>query len=135
MAKRPESVQPFGWARPRGYSNGIVAEGSRLLFVAGQVGWDPTSATPRFPATFAEQFDQALANVVEVVRKAGGTPEQLARVTLYVVDKREYLEAIQDVGRAWKRHVGAHYPAMALVQVSALLEDEAKVEIEATAVL
>ncbi len=127
-------IQPPGWVRPKGYSNGIVAEG-RFLSIAGQVGWDPTRADPTFPATFAEQFDRALANVVEVLREAGGRPDQVVRVTLYVVDKREYLAALPAVGEAWRKHLGKHYPAMTLVQVAALLEDAAKVEIEATAVL
>ncbi len=127
-------VQPPGWARPRGYSNGIVAEG-RVLFIAGQVGWDPTRQEPTFPSGFGEQFELALANVVAVLREAGGRPDQVARVTLYVTDKREYLAALSAVGEAWRKHLGKHYPAMTLVQVAALLEDRAKVEIEATAVL
>ncbi|MBX5480536.1 MAG: RidA family protein [Myxococcaceae bacterium] len=129
-----EIIQPEGWAKPRGYANGVVAEG-RVLFVAGQIGWDPTSETPKFPATFAGQFDQALANVVAVVRAAGGRPEQVTRMTVYVTDKREYLGSLKEVGAAWRKHFGRHYPAMALVVVAALLEDQAKVEIEATAVL
>jgi len=131
---RLSSVQPLGWARPRGYSNGIIGEG-RILFVAGQVGWDPRSSKPKFPKTFAEQFDQALCNVCDVVREAGATPSALARVTLYVTDKREYVKALKAVGEAWKKRIGRHYPAMTLVEVSALLEPAAKVEIEATAVL
>src|SRR5690348_8942445 len=111
-------VQPFGWARPRGYSNGVVAEG-KLLFIAGQVGWDPRANPAKFPKSFGEQFDQALANVVEVLRSAGGTPADLVRVNLYVVDKDEYLESIQMVGATWKRRIGRHYPAMALFEVSA----------------
>jgi enamine deaminase RidA (YjgF/YER057c/UK114 family) len=129
-----QRVQPFGWAPPRGYANGIVAEG-KLLFVAGQIGWDPTSRKPKLAKTFAAQFDRALANVVEVVRTAGGTPRQLVRVTLYVVSKREYQTAVKAVGASWRRHVGRHFPAMTLVEVKSLLEPAAKVEIEATAVL
>jgi enamine deaminase RidA (YjgF/YER057c/UK114 family) len=132
MAHR--QVQPLGWARPRGYSNGIVAEG-RVVFIAGQVGWDPKSAKPRFAKTFAAQFDQALANVAAVLREAGGVPTDLARVTVYVTDKRAYLAALKQVGTSWRRHVGRHYPAMSLVVVRGLLEPAAKVEIEATAVL
>lgn len=127
-------VQPAGWARPRGYVNGLVAEG-RLLFVAGQIGWDPTCETPRFPEGFAGQFEQALANVLAVVREAGGAPESIARMTVYVTDKHAYLAAAKEIGAAWRKHLGRHYPAMALVQVAALLEDQAMVEIEATAVL
>ena len=132
--RHQELVQPLGWARPRGYSNGVVAKG-RMVFVAGQIGWDPTSSKPKLGKTFAAQFDQALANAVAVVREAGGRPEDLARVTLYVADKKEYLAALKQAGQAWKRRVGHHYPAMTLVEVSSLLEKGAKVEIEATAVL
>jgi enamine deaminase RidA (YjgF/YER057c/UK114 family) len=128
------TVQPLGWARPRGYSNGVAARGE-VLFISGQVGWDPKRSKPSFPKTFAAQFDRALANVVEVLRAAGGTPAQLARMTLYVTHKREYVAALGKVGEAWRRHVGRHYPAMTLVEVKGLLEPAAKVEIEATAVL
>jgi enamine deaminase RidA (YjgF/YER057c/UK114 family) len=128
-------IQPDGWAVPRGYSNGIVAQG-KVLFVGGQIGWDPRSPTPKFPeGGFSVQFDQALANVIEVVRAAGGKPEDVARLTIYVVDKKEYLGALKELGGSWRRHFGRHYPAMALVQVVALVEDLARVEIEATAVL
>src|SRR4051812_8439053 len=119
MTSRHRNIRPEGWTRPRGYANGIAAEG-RTLFVAGQIGWDPRSPTPVVRATFAEQFDQALANVVEVVRAAGGTPEDLVRVTLYVTDKGEYQAAQAKMGEAWRRHVGTHYPAMTLIQVGAL---------------
>ena len=127
-------IQPKGWAKPRGSANGVMATG-RMLAIAGQVGWDPANAVPTFPATFSEQFDRALENVVTVLREAGGRPEHLTRMTVYVTDKREYLAALADIGAAWRKHVGKHYPAMALVQVVALLEDRAKVEIEADAVL
>lgn len=133
-SRKQQMVQPLGWARPRGFSNGVVAEG-RMLFIAGQVGWDPRSSTPKFPKTFAEQFDQALGNVVEVLREAGGLPEDMVRLTIYVVDKDEYLEATKAVGAAWRRRMGRHYPAMTLVEVASLLEDSARVELEATAVL
>lgn len=127
-------IQPEGWARPRGYSNGIVATG-KVLFIGGMVGWDPRADTPTFPQGFPAQFEQALANVVEVLKAAGGRPEQLTRLTVYVTDKQAYLASLKDCGAAWKKHVGRHYPAMALVQVVALVEDQALVEIEATAVL
>jgi len=125
---------PDGWVKPKGYANGMLAEG-KLVFTGGQVGWDPTSETPRFPADFAAQFEQALANVCAVLRAGGAEPSHLVRLTLYVTDKREYLAALKEVGAAWKRHVGRHYPAMALVQVAGLVEDAAKVEMEATAVI
>ena len=132
--KDPLVVQPLGWARSRGYANGILAEG-RCLFIAGQVGWDPLSARPKFPKTFAAQFDQALCNMLAVLRAAGGTPEALARVTVYVTDREEYQRASRAIGESWRRRVGRHYPAMSLIVVKALLERAAKVEIEATAVL
>lgn len=125
-------IQPDGWATPRGYANGIVATG-KVLFVGGQIGWNPRSATPEFAATFVEQFEQALSNVCEVVRAAGGRPEQLTRLTIYVTNKQAYLSSLKACGIAWKKHLGRHYPAMALVQVAALVEDLAQVEIEATA--
>lgn len=134
MADKQQTIQPTGWPRPRGYSNGVLAEG-RTLFVAGQVGWDPRSTPPEFPASFAHQFAQALSNVLEVVREAGGRPEDVTRLTVYVTDKREYLASLAEVGEAWRSLMGKHYPTMALVQVVALVEDAAKVEIEATAVL
>lgn len=134
MKKKNVMVQPLGWNKPSGFSNGVVAEG-KLLFVAGQVGWDPRSAKKQFPKKFEEQFDQALANVCDVVREAGGTPEDIVRLTVYVTDKKEYLGALKEVGAAHRRRLGRYFPAMALLQVAALVEDDARVEIEATAVL
>jgi enamine deaminase RidA (YjgF/YER057c/UK114 family) len=127
-------IQPEGWAKPSGYANGIVATG-KTLFVGGQVGWNPRSATPEFPATFVEQFDQVLSNICEIVHAAGARPEQIVRMTVYVTDKQEYLGSLKACGAAWKKHLGRHYPAMALVVVASLVEPGAKVEIEATAVL
>ena len=127
-------IQPKGWAKPRGYSNGMAATG-RHVFIAGQVGWDPFNAVPTFPPTFTEQFDRALGNVVAVLLEAGGKPEHLVDMTVYVTNKHEYIDALAEVGAAWRKHVGKHYPAMALVQVAALLDDRAKVEIQARAVL
>ena len=132
--RHQQLVQPLGWARPKGYSNGVVAKG-RMVFVAGQIGWDPASLKPKLGKTFAAQFDQALSNALAVVREAGGRPEDLARVTIYVSDKKEYLAAVKQVGQAWRKRVGHHYPAMTLVEVSSLLEKGAKVEIECTAVV
>jgi enamine deaminase RidA (YjgF/YER057c/UK114 family) len=127
-----EVLQPPGWVEPRGYANGIVAEG-RVVFVAGQIGWN---ADGLFETDdFAGQVRQALANVVAVLAEAGGTPGDIARMTWYITDKREYRAALHEVGRAYRAVIGVHYPAMTLVQVAALLEDRAKVEIEATAVL
>lgn len=128
----PRAVQPDGWAAPRGYANGILASG-KLLFVAGQVGWDEQS---QFQSEdFVEQTRQALRNIVAVVATAGGQPAHIVRLTWYVVDKQEYLARRRDVGRAYRDIIGEHYPAMSLVEVSSLLEDVARVEIEATAVI
>lgn len=126
------AIQPPSWKRPKGYANGIVADG-RLLFVAGQIGWDGDEVF--HSDEFHEQWDRALGNVLEVVREAGGGPEHVARMTIYVTDKRAYLACIPQVGEAWKRHMGRNYPAMALVQVADLVEERALVEIEATCVL
>lgn len=125
-------VQPEGWPRPRGYSNGVAAEGEQL-FIAGQIGWNEREEF--VSDDFAEQTAQALRNVVAVLRAAGAGPEHLVRMTWYVTDKREYLAASARIGEAYREIIGKHYPAMTLVQVAALLEDRAKVEIEATAVV
>lgn len=127
-------VNPSSLAPPRGYSNGLLfPAGGRVLFVAGQIGWDREG---RFASDdLAEQFDVALANVVAVVREAGGAPEHVGRLTIYVTDKHEYNAKVREIGAAYRAHMGKHFPAMALVQVAALLEDRAKVEIEATAVI
>lgn len=132
---RFEPVHPKGWREPRGYTNGMLADASgRLLFVAGQIAWD---AEQRLVGRddFALQFRTALANVLTVVRAAGGLPEHVGRLTIYVTDKRRYLDALPAVGVAYRELFARHYPAMALVQVADLLEDGALVEIEATAVL
>lgn len=127
-------VQPLGWMKPSGYANGILAEG-RWLFVAGQIGWDPRQKNGRVAKGLVPQFERALENLIEVVREAGGRPADLVRLTIYVVDKKEYLAARKQIGEAWIRRVGRHYPAMSLIEVSDLLEPGAKVEIEGTAVL
>lgn len=127
-------LNPETLAKPKGYSNGMLAEpGGRLLFIAGQVGWDKEGHF--VSRDFAEQFDKALENVLEVVRAAGGGPENLARLTLYVVDRAEYSAATRRVGEAYRARMGRHYPTMALLEVAGLLEPEARVEIEGTAVL
>ena len=125
-------LQPPGWARAKGFSNGIAAQG-RLVFIAGQVGW---TGEGRWEARdFAGQFRQALENIVAVLKEADGRPEHIVRLTWYVLDKREYLNSLEQVGEAYREVMGRHYPAMAVVQVSALVEDEARLEIEATAVV
>lgn len=129
----PTLINPDTLATPRGYSNGVVLTGGRILFIAGQVGWDRDG---QFVSDdFAEQFAQALANVVAVLREAGGEPEHIGRITLYVTDKRLYQRAGKAIGAAWREHLGKTYPAVALLEVQALLEDRALVEIEVTAVL
>jgi enamine deaminase RidA (YjgF/YER057c/UK114 family) len=126
-------VQPEGWAQPQGYSNGVAGHG-RLVFVAGQVGWDPV--TGAFAGDdLAAQAARALANVVAVLRAAGAEPRHVARMTWYVTDRAEYLAARPAIGAAWREVMGRHYPAMSLLVVHSLLEERAKVEIEATAVV
>lgn len=126
-------LQPEGWAAPRGYSNGIAVDGpGRHVFVAGQIAWNERAELVG-RGDLAAQFDRALGNVVAVLAAGGARPEHVCRMTVYVTDKRAYLERVEDVGAAWREHMGRHYPAMALVQVADLLEDGALVEIEATA--
>ncbi len=125
-------LQPPGWARAKGFSNGIAARGT-LVFIAGQIGWTPECKWEA--RDFAGQFRQALLNVIAVLKQAQGKPEHIVRLTWYVLDKKEYLAALKDVGAAYRELMGRHYPAMAVVQVSGLVEDEARLEIEATAVV
>jgi len=125
-------VNPPSLARPRGYSHGIKGRGE-LLCVAGQVGWDADGSM--VSDDFVRQFARALDNVLAVVAAAGGSPQTIARMTVYVTDKREYRQRSKEVGEAWRQRLGKHFPAMALVEVQALLEDDAKVEIEALAIL
>ena len=122
---------PEGWPRPKGYSNGIEASG-RLVFVAGQIGWDAAGA---FPDGFAAQFRQTLDNTLAVLAEAGAGPEHIVRMTWYIVDKAEYLAAQRDIGAIWRERIGACYPAMAVVEVKGLIEDAARIEIETTAVV
>ena len=125
-------LHPKGWAPAKGFANGVAATG-RQIFVAGQVGWN---AQQRFESDhFGSQVEQALANIVAVLAEADAGPEHLVRLTWYITDKREYLARLPEVGGVYRRTIGRHFPAMSLVQVAALLEDRAKVEIEATAVV
>ena len=126
-----EILQPPGWPRPRGYANGIAAEG-KIVFVAGQIGWDEEQ---RFEAGLAGQFRRTLANVLAVLAEAGGGPEHVARMTWYVTDREAYLRELEPIGAAYRELMGRHYPAMAVVVVAGLIEIEALVEIEATAVV
>jgi enamine deaminase RidA (YjgF/YER057c/UK114 family) len=128
--RRP--INPPGWPRASGYAHGVLAEG-RYLAISGQIGWNERSEL--VGADFLGQARQALRNVVAVLRAAGGEPEDLVRLTWYITDKNEYRRTLHELGAAYREIVGDYYPAMALVQVADLLEDGAKVEIEATAVL
>lgn len=127
-----ETINPPGWPRPSGYANGVVAEG-RFLAISGQIGWNERNELA--DGGFLPQARQALANVVAILRAAGAGPEHLVRLTWYITDKAEYRANLEELGTAYREIVGAHYPAMALVQVAELLEEGAKVEIEATAVI
>jgi enamine deaminase RidA (YjgF/YER057c/UK114 family) len=125
-------LQPAEWPRPKGYACGVAAEGT-TVFVSGQIGWDEHG---RFTEhDIAGQVRQALRNVVTILAEAGARPEHVVRLTWYVTDKREYLAAQREIGEAYRVVMGRHFPAMSVVAVAALLEDEAKVEIEATAVV
>ncbi len=127
-----DAINPPGWPRPSGYANGVVAEG-RYVAISGQIGWNERNEL--VSDAFLEQARQALRNVVAVLRAAGAAPEHLVRLTWYVTDKNEYRSALKELGASYREIVGEHYPAMALVVVAGLLEEGAKVEIEATAVL
>jgi enamine deaminase RidA (YjgF/YER057c/UK114 family) len=133
QARGIDFVEVPGWARPRGYTNGVVAAGKRTLYVAGQVGWSASQVFEH--RDLAGQFAQALDNVLAVVRAAGGRPESVVRMTVYVTDLAAYREAQRALGLAWRERFGRHFPAMALVGVAGLVEAEALVEIEATAAL
>jgi enamine deaminase RidA (YjgF/YER057c/UK114 family) len=127
-----EILQPRGWSRPKGYSNGVAAIG-KTIHVAGMIGWDRQE---RFTASdLPGQVRQALTNVVEVLAEAGAGPEHIVRMTWYVIDRKEYLIEAQSIGAIYREIIGRHFPAMTAVQVSALIEDQARVEIEVTAVI
>ena len=132
MTDRLQPVNPESMVTPRGYSHGMKGNGD-LVFVAGQVGWDGQGHM--VPGDFVAQFAQALDNVLEVVWKAGGGPNSVARLVIYVTDKAEYRRLQKEIGAAYRARMGKHFPAMVLVEVKALLEDDAKVEIEGTAIV
>jgi enamine deaminase RidA (YjgF/YER057c/UK114 family) len=126
-------LQPEGWPRPSGYSNGVLAQG-RQVFIAGQVGWDPHSG--RFEsASLVDQVTQALKNVLTVLAQADGRPEHIARMTWYLTSRTEYIASLKEIGATYREVMGKHFPAMTAVEVTALIEARAKVEIEATAVI
>ena len=132
MTKPHEVLHPRSWKKARGFANGIAAEG-RMVFLAGQIGWN---AEQQFDSDdFIAQTRQALMNIVLLVQEAGGRPEHITRLTWFVTDKKEYLSRLPELGQAYRDVMGKHFPAMTLVQVAALVEDRAKVEIEATAVV
>ena len=125
-------LQPTGWARPKGYANGVAAEG-RLVFVGGQIGWTGQS---RFETRdLVGQVRQTLQNVVDVLAEAGAQPEHIVSMTWYLIDKKDYLANLAGIGKAYREIIGRHFPAMAVVEVTALVEDDAKVEIQAMAVV
>lgn len=126
-------LQPPGWARPKGFSNGIAVRGGTTVYIAGQIGWTGEGAWEA--KDFGGQFRQTLKNTLAVLAEAGGRPEHIVRMTWYVTDKREYLAAAREIGAAYRELIGNFSVAMTAVQVAALIEDRAKVEIEATAVL
>jgi enamine deaminase RidA (YjgF/YER057c/UK114 family) len=128
-----KTLNPKDWAKPKGYANGMAARGT-LVFVAGQIGWN--AAKGAFESDdFVAQTRQALANIIAVLKEGGARPEHIARMTWYVTDKREYTSRLAEIGKAYREVLGRHFPAMAVVQVTALVEDRAKIEIEATAVV
>lgn len=127
-------INPESLGAPRGYSNGVVTEaGGRLLFIAGQIGWDKNQQI--VSDDLVEQFDRALANVIAVVTEADGKPEQIARLIIYVTDKNKYKQRTKEIGERYRARMGKHFPAMVLVEVAGLLDDRAQIEIEGIAVL
>jgi enamine deaminase RidA (YjgF/YER057c/UK114 family) len=128
-----EFVQPVGWPRPKGYSNGVVLPKGRLLVLAGQVGWDERETI--VPGGLVPQFEQALKNVLAVVAAAGGKPEHLVQLRIYLTDRRAYLDGLADIGRVYRRLVGRHFPPMTGLVVAGLVEEGAMVELEGLALL
>jgi len=128
-----QPLLPEGWKAPIGYANGIAVDAGKIIFVAGQVGWD---AQQKFHSDeIAPQFDQALANIVAVLAQAGARPEHICRMTAYCCDKPAYMAARKQLGAIWRKHMGSHYPAMSMIFVVDLLDNPGKIELEATAVL
>jgi len=126
-------INPASLGAPRGYSNGVLTEGGRLLFIAGQIAWNEQQQI--VSDDLVAQFDRALANVITVVTAAGGKPDQIARLILYVTDKNDYQQRVKEIGERYRAHMGKHFPAMVLVEVKSLLDDAARIEIEGIAVL
>ena len=132
MKNKFDVLQPKDWPAPKGYANGVVAEG-RQVYIAGQIGW--TAEAKLVSDDFVAQVEQALANIVQVLAEAGGEPAHLVRMTWYLTDKPEYMSRQKEIGAAYRRVIGRHFPVMSAIVVAGLIEDGAKVEIEATAVL
>lgn len=127
------ALLPEGWRPPLGYANGIEVESGRMVFLAGQVGWNADQVFES--EELAPQFEQALRNVLAVLAVAGGQPEHICRITAFCIDKPAYLESRQTLGRIWRRHMGRHYPAMSMIFVEDLLDSPGLIELEATAVI
>jgi enamine deaminase RidA (YjgF/YER057c/UK114 family) len=132
MNDKIDILQPKSWAAPKGYANGMAATG-RQIFIAGQIGWNENATL--VSDDFVAQVEQALKNIVAVLKEAGGEPRHIVRLTWYLTDKREYLARPKELGEAYRRVMGRHFPTMSAIVVVALIEDRAKVEIEATAVI
>ncbi|MDT3677475.1 MAG: RidA family protein [Burkholderiaceae bacterium] len=128
-----KTLLPEGWAAPIGYANGIEVDAGRIVFVAGQVGWNAQQVFES--EDIAPQFDQALRNIVAVLAEAGAEPHHICRMTAYCCDKPAYMAARRELGKIWRKHIGAHYPAMSMIFVSDLLDNPGKIELEATAVV
>ena len=133
MADIHQPLHPSHWRRPKGYANGIAASPGRTLFLGGQVGWNAEQEIES--DDFVRQVERALRNIVEILAEAGAGPEHLVRLTWFVTDKREYLDNLAGIGAAYREVIGRHYPAMSLFEIVGLVEDRARVEIEATAVV
>ena len=128
-----EKTLPEGWTRPKGYTNGILAQNGRILFMAGQVGWDEKQ---KFHSTeLVPQFEQAIKNIITIVHKAGGKGEHICKMTCFCKDRDQYLASRKELGKVWRRVIGDHYPCMTMIFVSDLLDRPALIEIEATAVI
>lgn len=133
MSPAAQVLLPEGWAPPIGYANGIAVDAGRIVFIAGQVGWD---AQQRFQSEeIASQFAQALDNLLAVLRVAGGEPQHICRITVYCCDKPAYMAVRRELGAIWRQRMGTHYPAMSMIFVSDLLDEPGKIELEATAVI
>ena len=127
-----KDLHPAGWTPPSGYANGVMADGV-MIFIGGQIGW---TGEQRFESDdFVAQIEQALRNILAILAEAGASPDHIVRLTWFILDRREYLARLEEVGAAYRRVMGRHFPSMTMVQVSALIEERAKVEIEATAVI